>query len=194
MTPPPFQPQNSSAGRPWRSNLLLGWNVDPDTQMAGSLQPTAAIIYLAKIMVPDAITVGNILLNIAQAGTNYTNTQVGLYASDGTFLGASAVLASGGTNTFGTTGNKTIPLTAPVAVAGSDTAYVWVGLHMGTNGATVVLLPQVLTTVVNIGTALATSRFATANGSAVNPLATIGNLTLGGLSQLANPTFLGVAA
>lgn len=188
----PFQP-NTVSGRPWRSNLLQGWNVDPDTQMGSALQPTPAIIYLAKIMTPDTVTITNVLVNISQAGTNYTNTQVGLYGSDGTFLRESAVLSSGGTNTFGTTGNKTIPLNTPITVPGSDTGFVWAVLHMGTNGATVVQLPQALTTAVNIGTGNATSRFATANGSAGNPLSVIGNLTPATLSPLTNPTFIGVS-
>lgn len=188
----------TKAGVPSPSgNGLLGWNFDP-SMVSGGFGPAATVIYLAKIEVPRTITIGNILVHCNVAGNNYTNTQVGLYSSAGTFLAASAVLASGGTNTFGTTGIKTIELTAAQTITGSPTAFVWAAIHAGTNGATAFALKMVNSDLitVNAGCTAALGRWVGQTGHATNPLATIGNLTpaSNNLNAGTPPAWFGVAA
>lgn len=163
-------------------NGLLAWTFDP-IACSTSRTPAAAKIYLVKIMVPRTITIANLLIYCSTAGNSYTNTQLGVYSSAGVLLGASAVLASGGTNTFGATGVKTVPITVidgqSLTIVGSPTRFVWAAIHMGTNSTTAAQFrgPAANDPPVNAGLAAATYRFCRQDGHATNDLATIGNLT-----------------
>jgi hypothetical protein len=174
-------------------NSLLGWTFD--SAMAVSTNtPAAATIYLGKILVPVNRTITNVLVGVQTAGTSYTNTQVGLYSSAGVLLGASTVRASAGTDTFGSTGVKTLALTTAQAVVGSPTAYVWAALHMGTNSATAAIFrASAAVAMHNAGLAAAALRAASQTGHATNPLATIGNLTPASNVAADTPIWFGVS-
>lgn len=176
---------------------LLSWSYDP-VLAAGSKTPSAATIYLVKILVPQSITATNLLVSCVTAGTNYTNTQVALYNSAGTLLSQSAVLATGGTDTFASTGVKAIALAAAQSLVGSPTAFVWGALHMGTNAATAVVFGAVATggITVNAGLAASTARSGSYTGHATNNLQTIGNLTPASIGIVAGtvntPIWMGI--
>lgn len=157
---------------------MLAWNMAP-MSASGTKAPAAATIYMMKIIVPYSITVTNLTVAISTAGTSYTNTQLGLYSSAGVLLGSTAVLGSAGTNTFGTTGAKTIALGTPVAVQGGASSFVWGAIHAGTNSATsfVVAASSANSSTVNLGMAVTQGVIVTQTGHATNDLATIGNLT-----------------
>lgn len=159
-------------------NGFLAWSEDPEFASTNR-QPAAATIYLKKILVPRTILVTNISVACSVVGTVYTNAQLGLYSSAGTYLSASAVQASAGTNGFGATGTVTLALAAAQTITGGPTVFVWAAVHAGTNSATAFALigPTAGTVANNIGLAAATLRCATQTGHATNPLATIGNLT-----------------
>src|SRR3954467_9079872 len=86
---------------PPKGNRPPAW-AEPPALSNSSKTPQNAVIYLRKVMVPTTITITNLLVVQSVLGTNYTNAQCGVYNSSGTLLGASAVAASAGTNTFGT--------------------------------------------------------------------------------------------
>ena len=178
-------------------NGLLAWTLD--AAIAGTnITPAAATIMLTKIPIPKTITIANLIVVCSTAGTNYTNTQMGVYNSSGTLIGASGVMASAGTNTFGSLGALTIPITViggqSLTVSGSPTAFVWGALHMGTNNATAVIVrgspPNAATA--NAGLAAASFRSATQTGHGTNTLQTIGNLTPANNVSANFPMFIGV--
>jgi len=171
-------PSAANPIRPWVANSLLGWTYDP-VVASGGFAPAAAFIYLCKMPVPETITITNILVYVTTAGTSYTNTQLGVYDSSGTYLSASAVLASGGTNTFGSTGVKTVPLQAAQTIVGGPMVFVWLAHHAGTNSATSFTFKNAGSdqVIINGGLTAATYRFTDQAGHATNNLATIGNLT-----------------
>lgn len=164
------------------ANNLLAWVTDPACCSTGRT-PLAANIHLVKIPTPKTITIANLIVTVSTAGNNYSNAQLGVYSSAGVLLGASAVLASGGTNTFGATGTAVVPITViggqSLTIPGSPTGFVWAAVHLGTNSATAVILIGLNTTsgVINAGLSAATLRATRQAGHATNPLATIGNLT-----------------
>lgn len=160
-------------------NGLLAWNIPPYSADVNRT-PTAATIHLMKIMVPKTTVFTNILATVSTAGTSYTNAQFGLYSSAGTFLSACTVRATGGTDTFATTGVKTLALSAAQTIVGSPTQFVWVGAHFGTNAATAVAFAGggfASGVSANMGTTASTAVMGTIAGHATNPLATIGNIT-----------------
>ncbi len=169
---------------PARSNeSLLAWTYEPSS-VSINRTPLGASIYLLKIMVPQTLPIANLLTLVITAGTSYTNTQLGVYSPAGVLLGSSAVMASAGTDTLGTTGLKSIPITAEagqsLTIAGSATSFFWAGVHMGTNAATAVILGGGSSNVpvLNAGiSAAALLRACKQTGHATNSLSTIGNLT-----------------
>ena len=179
---------------------LLAMTFDP--QIGGTtMTPAAATIILAKLAIPYSLTITNIVLNVATAGTSYTNTQVGLYNSSGTYLASSAVMASAGTNTLGSLGDKVIALDVAQAITGGPTTFVWIGFHMGTNNATAVKLICTNTSqaggaaaagAANFNLAASTAAIATQTGHATNNLATIGNLTPGSATLVGSLPLFGV--
>ncbi len=152
-------------------------------------------------MVPVTTTFANLTVGVQTGGNSYTNTQVGLYTSAGVLIGASAVLASAGTNSFGSASAVTVPVVViggqSLTVTGSPTAFVWGALHMGTNSATSVIFygPSGGNILQNIGTTAATARSGLYTGHATNDLATIGNLTPASITQTsaAGSVWMGVS-
>lgn len=155
---------------------LVGQNMDIQTA-SGTITPAAAIIYLARIDISAPQLATNVLVCVTTAGTSYTNTQLGIYSASGALLGATAVQASAGTNGFGTTGVRTIALSAPVTL---QPPFVWVGLNMGTNNATAAILRGGVVTATlgaNLNLPAERSKVGQVTGHASNDLATIGALT-----------------
>jgi len=165
---------------------LLTWTGDPALAQI-NLTPVAAIIHLTKVYIPNSITATNLHCHVRTAGNNYTNAQLGIYNSAGTFLKATAVQSSAGTNGFGSTGFRTIALTATQALTGGT--FVWVAVHAGTNGATAFVLSATnIGTAQNVGLTAANYRSAHQTGSAASDLATIGNLTPASNNNTTNNT------
>jgi hypothetical protein len=179
------------------NNGVLGWTSDPlYSTVAANFTPVAATIYLFKIPVPRSITITNLLVAQVTAGTSYTNAQMGLYNSSGTYLAASAVQASAGTNGFGVnTAMVTLALDAAQTINGGPNAFVWVGLHMGTNAVTSAIFRAYATSnyMVNLNCSTSTLRCATYTGHATNNLATIGNLTPTSMSSTGNAMWYGLS-
>jgi hypothetical protein len=177
-------------------NGLLAWTADIAAAADNPQGPASAQIYLSKIMVPTTTIFTNLTVVVRQAGTNYTNGQVGLYDSNGTYLASSTVRATGGTDTFGALGAKTLALTAAQTIAGGSSVFVWAAVHLGTNAATVVTFSahgQAITAAANAGLTVATSRCGLIAGHATNPLATIGNFSPAAITQQPVPFFVGVS-
>jgi len=179
------------------ANGLVAWTEDP-INVATARTPLAATIYLRKIMVPVSTTFANILASCSTAGTSYTNTQAGVYSSAGVLLGASPVYASSGTDLLVAAAVVTFPLTAisgqSLIVGGTETSFVWVGLHMGTNSATAAIFqgPAAATQTANAGLGVSAIRTGTYAGHATNALATIGNLTPASISATSLAIWFGV--
>lgn len=184
--------QLTSANSPAKHGYTF-WT-DDITDSAGNFSPTAAVIYLTKIMVPWTVTVSKVALQLVVTGTGATaisNAQTGIYSSAGVLISACAAadLAAGGATPIdeATLG---VVLTTQVAVSGqsltlqgSPTAFVWAALHIGVQASTAAQFrgwPSAggLTAVItNSNLAAATANSATQTGHATNDLATIGNLT-----------------
>ena len=181
---------------PFASNALLSWSYDPAPLVSSQVfTPAAAVIYLAKIPVPNSFTVTNMVVEVTTAGTNYTNAQLGLYSSAGTYLGATAVQASAGANGFGAVGTASIALGSSVIVTGGSGVFVWAGLHMGTNAATAAIFRASLavSNTINVNRTAATARYGTYTGHATNNLATIGNLTPASITLAASPIWMAIS-
>jgi hypothetical protein len=176
------------------TNALIGYLCDP-ILASTNVTPAAATIYLVKIPIPVSKTITNIIVIGTTAGTSYTNGQLGLYSSAGTFLSASVVQASASPNGFGVTGAIILPLSAAQAIVGGPTVFVWAAFHMGTNAVTafIVRTPGASSASANVGLAASAYRCATQTGHATNPLATIGNLTPASNISAANAPWLGVS-
>lgn len=191
---------HSSAIDPNAANSLLAWSDDP-INMGTARTPLAATIYLVKIPIAYTLSIANLLVGCNVAGTNYTNTQFGVYSSAGVLLGASAVYASAGTNLFVSSGIKTAAITViggqSLTITGSATAFVWAALHMGTNAATAAAFlggaGASAGFVANAGTTAATHRCTSQTGHATNTLQTIGNLTpANNVSSLISTMWFGI--
>lgn len=158
---------------------LIAWTTDPAEVSGTNFTLAAGTIYLGKVKIVNRSTVvTNILMRIFAAGTTLTAGQnfVGLYDSSGNRLAISADQ----TTAFGTVGNKTIPLTAPVTLA-VGTYYV-AFLSNGTGTQPSVAGGAGNSDLTNIGLATSAARFLnTAAGNTALPA----TITLG--SQSVNP-------
>jgi hypothetical protein len=133
---------------------------------------------------------------VSQAGTSYSNAQIGLYNSSGTLLSQTPIYASGGTNKFGSLGVASANLDAAQAISGGPTVFVWLGLHIGVNNSTAVgcFFPYFgsgTTASVNPNLATSVSRFGYYTGHATNSLQTIGNLTPASITQSTGTYWMG---
>lgn len=93
---------------------LLAWTYDSALQSANSTV-TGGVVYLHRINIRQTTTITNVILSIAAAPTGLTTGQnfAGLYSATGTLLSATADQ----TTAWGTTGLKTMALTAAQTVA-----------------------------------------------------------------------------
>lgn len=93
---------------------LIGWTCDP-ALLSQTTVMTSGRLVGARIYVPVATTITNILLLISTAGSTLTAGQsfAGLYTDAGVLLSGSADQSTA----FASTGTKTIALNTPQAVA-----------------------------------------------------------------------------
>lgn len=153
---------------------LISWTQDPSTTAAGQLVPAAGTVNFARLHVPVATTISNLWLFCSVAGSGLTSGQnfAGLYTSGGTLLSATADQ----TTAWGTTGIKTMALTAPQAVAAGD--YLVGFFYNGTTAPTFVR--GISQGIVNVGLTSSTARFGTAaTGQTTSMPASIGTLASG---------------
>lgn len=169
------------------------WNADI-TFTAGNATPTAATIYLAKIMIPRTISYTKLAVQLVVTGTGavaLSNGQTGVYSSAGTLISscAAADTAAGGATPWDEAALGT-SLTTQVAesgqtmtLSGSPTAFVWAAVHVGTQASTACQFRGwpaaggLTSAISNANLTAATARFGTYTGHASNNLTTIGALT-----------------
>lgn len=145
----------------------LGWAYDP-VQAANNSQPTAGVGVLVKVRTAAAGTANAICLNVNGIGSGFTADAsfVALYDMSGARLGLSNDLAG----ILNTTGAKSIPLTAGVAVTEGMFYYVYIIINATTMPA--------LNRAGNIGainqnTGPGTYRFATLGAGVTSPPASL---------------------
>lgn len=137
---------------------VLAWTYDPAFAVSSDLIPTAGTIYVARIFIPYAMTISNIIIDIATAGNTLANSFVALYQNN-TLLAQS----SDQSTSWQTGGMKTIAITPQNVVAGSVEVAVWVGSF---NTAPKLLRASSQgSSVLNLGLSAANSRWATADTS-----------------------------
>lgn len=105
---PAIAPPN---GTPPELNGVAAWNFDP-INAATSLLASSGVTYLQKVILARSTLVTGIDLRIAVAGATVSTGYVGIYDSTGARVGVSA----NQTTAWTTTGDKVIPLTAPVTL------------------------------------------------------------------------------
>ena len=157
---------------------LVGWTYDPVSISTTSIVPSAGVLNVVKIKVPQPALISGIRMILGVVGATLTagqnfamvfdpsNSQVGVTADQ------SSAWASG-------TGDKDMPLVTPVPVTGP---FVYVGFYA--NGSTLPTWRLSGGTIAGGNTNLATaaSRFGTANtGLTTTPPATLGTITAQGL-------------
>lgn len=157
---------------------LITWTQDPATCAAGQIIPTGGQVQFARIHLPEAKTITNILLFISAAGTSLTTGQcfAALYNSSKALIGTTADQSVA----WATTGTKTMALAGgAVACAAGD---YFVAFYANSTGTLPTVLRGVSQSVVNAGLSASTSRYGTADGG----LTTAMPSTLGTLSGASN--------
>lgn len=137
---------------------LLSWNYDPAMCGAGSTGTTAGTVYLMKIKIVNRSTVvTNVLMSVTAAGATLTAGQnfAGLYNSSGTLLSATADQ----TTAWGTTGLKTMALSAPQTLAVGN--YYVAVVANGTTPPSFMRGADISSSGVNAGLTASTGRFVT---------------------------------
>jgi hypothetical protein len=156
---------------------LITWTQDPATCAAGQLIPTAGQVQFARIHLPEAKTITNILLFVSAAGVTLTSGQcfAALYNSSKALIAATADQATN----WQSTGTKTMALSGGAqALAAGDYLVAFYA-----NGSTLpTMLRGVSQSVVNAGLSASTSRYGTADSG----LTTAMPSTLGTLSGASN--------
>lgn len=151
---------------------LIAWNIPWWQSGTGTILATAGLLHVCKLHVPKAATITNVEFHLSAAGSSLTSGQN--FAA--LFSGAKALLSTTAdqTTAWGSTGRKTMALSAPQAVAAG---FVYVGFF--SNGST---LPTPLRSsgqsMINGGLAAADSFWATADtGRTTSMPSTIGTMT-----------------
>lgn len=117
---------------------LLAWSFDPILQSGGGT-PTAQLPYWTKVKVPVTRTFANAHVDVFVAGTGATALAgcfVAVFNSAGTRLGISADRSVDWANAGFRTAALTVDGGQSLTVTGSDTAYVWVVVLVGTQSTT----------------------------------------------------------
>lgn len=136
---------------------FLTWTFEPQMCASSGNQPTAGVLQLARVHVPAATTITNIVLFAQTAGSTLTSGQnfAALYTSGGSLLAATADQSTA----WASTGTKTMALTSAQSVAAGD---YYVGFYA--NGTTAPAFSRAAGafSIVNTGLSNANSRWATA--------------------------------
>jgi hypothetical protein len=165
---------------------LLAWSFDPIAVQGKASLSAAGVLNFVKVHLPVARTVSNILVTLGTLGSGLTSGQcfAGLFDATGTFKATSADQTAVW-NTGGSTGNKTIALVSPPAMAAGDVYVVLVA-----NGTT---MPQFIEggsfATVNAGLAASTARF----GTAATGVTTALPGTLGTIASTTNSFWVGLS-
>ncbi|MGW4981948.1 hypothetical protein [Streptomyces mirabilis] len=137
---------------------LLAWSFDP-ISATSSATVTTGVVQLIEVILRQAATINNVIVQVAIAGSTLTSGQnlVGLYDSTGTRRGVS----SDQTTNWGAAGTYTAALTAPYSAAAGK---YWVAIV--SNGTTSPAFARSTgiastSTMVNVGLTAATTRFGT---------------------------------
>jgi hypothetical protein len=148
----------SQIPRPPDQNLIA-WTYDPPAATASSA-PTSGTVQLLRVILPQAQTVTNVLVEVAVAGATLTSAEnfAGLYSAAGVLLSATADQSSNWLNT----GLQTMPLTT--VQTGLAAGIYYIGLV--SNGVTTPAFARGgglagESTMINAGLTAATARFAT---------------------------------
>lgn len=154
---------------------LIAWAFDPITAINASILPAAGVMYMARLAVPTATTVTNIIIDITAAGAGLTASGACIY-QNGILLGQTADQSSA----WMSTNTKTMPIAGgPVAVSAG---YIYVAVWA--NGTTLPTLARANgRSNINVGTGATTYRFASA-GSGITTTApgTLGTMAASSIS------------
>jgi hypothetical protein len=177
LAPLSFQPLTNDSG-------YLAWTFDPAQVSATGIAPGSGVVNLAKVLVPQPISVTNVVLYVTSAGSSLTAGQsfAGLYNSAGTLIGTTADQSSAWTST----GRKSMALTGgPFTLT---PGYYWVAFYsVGTTPPSFGKNNNALDATFYNGTlSAARYRFAT-NGTATTALAA--TITPGSNTALNTPWF-----
>jgi hypothetical protein len=151
---------------------LTTWTQDPATCAAGQLLPAAGTVHFARIHLPVAASITNILMFVSTAGSGLTSGQcfAGLYTAAGSLIASTADQATA----WASTGTKTMALAGGAqALAAGD--YL---IGFFANGSTLPsFLRGVSQSAVNAGLSASTSRYGTAaTGQTTSMPSSIGTL------------------
>ena len=145
---------------------LTAWSYDPALAANSSIMPTAGLVQTVRIKLNAATTITNLYLFCTTAGVTLTAGQclAGIY-QNGTLLGTTVDQSTAWT----TAGVKTMALTTPVVVSGTDLI---IGFFY--NGVTAPTFSRSAgtTALINANIAATASRFATADAARTTSLAT----------------------
>jgi hypothetical protein len=142
-------------------HAYLAWTFDPILAPGGSTGAAAGTLNIARLHLPKAQTITNVLLYVTGAGSTLTSGQcfAGLYSSAGAKLDLTADQAATGSN-WQSTGLKTMPLAAgATSRAAGDYYVVW-----WANGSTLPSMarqPAAAAGLANAGLSAPNMRFAT---------------------------------
>lgn len=155
-----------------RDHGLIAWTYDPQIIMGSTVLAVAGRLYLQRIHVWRSALVRNLVVYVT-AGSGLTSGQCGAAlfdAATGALLGRTGDQAS----SWGTTGVKEMPLSAPVQLSAGD---VYTGLWF--NGKTGPNIPRVQSTtaLMNLGRASADARWGyVATGLTTDPPDVLGTI------------------
>jgi len=108
-----------------RQHDLLAWTYDPVAGSGGALAPISGLQYFFRVRVPRTVTFTNVWWETAVVGAALTAGANNLALYDST--GARIAETADQTTNYTTLGIKTVAFTAPVAVTGGPTVFVWIG-------------------------------------------------------------------
>lgn len=186
-----FTTDGTATGGPtWSTNFTaqpndsgyLAWTFDPIAVSGTGVAPTSGVVNLTKVLVPQPISVSNVVLYVVTAGATLTAGQsfAGIYNSAGTLVATTASQSS----SWNSTGRKSMALTGgPFTLT---PGYYWVAFFsVGTTPPAFAKNNNALdATLYNGTTTAARNRFAT-NGTATTALA--GSITPGSNTALNAP-------
>jgi hypothetical protein len=154
---------------------LITWTMDPALTQAGTIL-TSGVLYLARMKLPEASTVTNIIASVTTGGASLTASQnfAALYTSTGTRIAITADQSASWTGS----GAKTMALAGGPYTLSAGTYYGAL-LANGTTPPTFLRGHGVSTSTLNIGLTAAAGRSLTSGTSQTSPPASV---TLGSAS------------
>jgi len=168
---------NNQAAVDWSpgDQSLAGWSFDPVLAVNTSILPSAGVMHMARVAIPNGATITNILMDVTTAGAGLTSSGAAIY-QNGVLLGQTADQSTNWT----TTNTKTMPLSGGPITAASGYIYIAVWA----NGTTLPTLARATgRSNINVGTVSTNYRFASSGSSiTTTPPATLGSLAASSVS------------